>query len=317
VFCRLTIRYGASNLGIMVYRVTLLAAIFLVFLTGLSAQRRLDAWMQPNRTPTGSCRRIVSMAPSITETLYALGLGDRVVGVTRYCNYPLDAKKKPQTGGYYDPNFEAIVAVRPDLVVMLDDHEQTMPGFEKLGLQTLVVSHRTVDGIIESFRTIGRACGKENEGRRLAADFNSRLERIRRKTPLAPKPRVLFSLDRKFGSGHLTDVYMAGADGYFEKMIELAGGENAYRVRGVRNPVVSPEGILWLNPDVIVDMVPKDIVEQLTRKTILADWDELGQVSAVKNHRVVIFDQDYAYVPGPRFIRVVEDLAEVLETTRK
>lgn len=296
----------------MVHRITLIAAILLAFSASILAHRRLDDPMRPEIMPLWQCRRIVSMAPSITETLYALGLGDRVVGVTRYCEYPPEVKDKPRVGGYYDPNFEAIVALQPDLVVMLEKHEQSLPGLEKLKLETLVVSHKTIEGIIESFRTIGRVCGKGVEGRRMAYDYQNRLRRIRDKTEHLPRPRVLFALDRTMGRGHLADVYVVGADDYFDRIIELAGGENVYRGQGVRYPVVSSEGILWLNPDVIVDLAPKQVLEQTDRQTLVSDWDELGQVEAVKKHRVLVFDQDYASIPGPRFLRLVEDLARVL-----
>ena len=176
-----------------------------------------------------------------------------------------------------------------------------------------MVSHKTIEGIIESFRTIGRVCGKGPEGRRMAYEYENRLRRIRAKTQGLPRPRVLFVLDRTFGRGHLADVYVAGVDDYFDRIIELAGGQNAYRQRGVRNPVVSPEGILWLNPDVIVDLVPKDVLDQLRparrSRPTGRNW---RRSTAVKNHRVLVFDQDYAFVPGPRFIRLVEDLAHVL-----
>jgi iron complex transport system substrate-binding protein len=110
----------------------------------------------------------------------------------------------------------------------------------------------------------------------------------------------------------LADVFVAGVDDYFDTIITLAGGQNVYRERGVRNPVVSSEGILWLNPDVIIDLARETAMKQLDRQTIIADWNELGQVEAVKNHRILVFDQDYDCVPGPRFIRLVEDLARVL-----
>src|SRR3990172_5373816 len=209
----------------MVYRATLIAAIVLVFSASLLAHKRIEDPMRPEATPFWQCRRIVSMSPSITETLYALGLGDHVVGGTRYCEYPPEVKDKVQIGGYFDPNFEAILALKPDLVVMLEEHEQSLPGFEKLKLETLVVSHQTIEGIIESFRTIGRVCGKGPEGRRMAYDYENRLGRIHDKTRLLPRPRVLFALDRTFGRGHLVDVYIVGADGYFDRIIELARSE--------------------------------------------------------------------------------------------
>ena len=264
----------------MRYRMTLLAMIFVVFAGSLLAQRRIDEPLRPEFTPLWRCRRIVSMAPSITETLYALGLGDRVVGVSRDCQYPPEVeelKKTGDVGGYYDPNFEAILALKPDLVIMLEEQAQSLPGMAKLKLETLVVCHKTVEGILESFRTIGRVCGRGPEGRRMERDFRDRLARIEDRTRMFARPRVLIVLDRILDCGHLADVYIAGVDDYFDRIIRLAGGQNAYRQRGVRYPVVSPEGILRLNPDVIVDLVPSDKVRKIGRQAVLDDWNDVAR----------------------------------------
>ena len=299
----------------MGYRLTLLASIVLVFAGSLLAQKRLDMRARPEAAPRWQCRRIVSMAPSITETLFALGLGDRVVGVTRDSSYPSEVeniKKTGNVGGYYDPNLEAILSLKPDLVVMLEEQAQALPEFEKLHLETLVVSHQTVEGIIASFAAIGRRCGKGPEGRRMACDFRRRVDLIRKRARELPRPRVLFVLDRTFGCGHLADLYVAADDHYIDTIINWAGGENACQQRGVRYPVISTEGVLRLNPDVIIDMAPPDMVKQYGRKKILDDWKDLREVEAVKNHRIYILDQDYAYIPGPRFLQLVETLARLL-----
>jgi iron complex transport system substrate-binding protein len=300
----------------MRYRMTLLAMIFVVFAGSLLAQRRIDEPLRPESAPLWRCQRIVSMAPSITETLYALGLGNRVVGVTRDCKYPPEVERvrhgKGNIGGYYDTNFEAILALKPDLVIMLEEQADSLPGLVKLKLETLTVSHKTVDGIIESFRTIGRVCGAGTKGRRMAQDFRNRLDRIEQQTRMFARPRVMIALDRILDCGHLADVYIAGVDDYFDRIIELAGGQNVYRHRGVRYPVVSPEGILRLNPDVIVDLVRSESVRKFGRQAILDHWNDVRTVNAVKGRRVLIFDRDYDFVPGPRFILLVEQLARAL-----
>ena len=99
---------------------------------------------------------------------------------------------------------------------------------------------------------------------------------------------MLFVLDRTFGRGQPADLYVAADDSYFDTIIDWAGGQNAYWQRGVRYPVVSTEGILWLNPDVIVDLVPPETLAAVGRQTMLDDWNELKGVEAVKNHRVLI-----------------------------
>jgi iron complex transport system substrate-binding protein len=296
----------------MKYRFTLIVAILVVFAGSLTAQRRIDAPIDAAASPRWQCRRIVSMSPSLTETLYALGLGDRLVGVARDCCYPPEVEKVKKTGnvgGYYDPNLEAVLALKPDLVVMLEEQAQALPNFEKLGLETLVVNHQSVQGIIESFGIVGGKCGRGPEGRQMARDFQNRVDRIRQRTQNRPRPRVLFVLDRTFGCGQLSDLYVAADDSYIDTIIDWAGGKNAYSRRGVRYPVVSTEGIMGLNPDVIVDLIPPGLANKIGRQALLNDWNDVKGVTAVKNGRVLIFDQDYACVPGPRFIRLVEDLA--------
>jgi iron complex transport system substrate-binding protein len=298
----------------MWYRIALVVMILAVFAGSLWVEGQVDKPL-PARARTGRYRRIVSMAPSITETLFSLGLGDRVVGVTRDCKYPPEVESVKTTGnigGYYDPNFEALVARRPDLVIILEEHRDSLPGLAKLNVETLVVCHKTVNGMIESFRIIGRACGKDAEGERMAEDFTKRLDRIAERTRELPHPRVLVVLDRLLDCRHLADAYVAADDGYFDEIIRLAGGRNACPQRGVRYPVLSVEGILRLNPDAIVDLVPPDKLRTFGRRAVLGDWNDAGSVTAVKNHRVWIFDQDYAFVPGPRVINLVEDLARKL-----
>jgi iron complex transport system substrate-binding protein len=299
----------------MGYRLTLAAAVFLAFATGWLAQRRLDGPRQPEVAPRWQCRQIVSMAPSITETLYALGLGDRVKGVTRFCNYPPQVDEVRETGcigGLFDPNLEKIVALKPDLVIMLEEQAQAIPNFDRLKLETLVVSHKTIDGIIDSFRTIGRVCGKGPEGRRMADDFTNRVQCLRARARQRSRPSVLVVLNRTHGCGHLSDLYVAADDGYVDTMIDLAGGRNACRQRGIRYPVVSAERVLADNPDVIVELVPPDVLKQYPRQTLLDDWNELKNLKAVRDRRVLLFDNDYTLVPGPRFLRLAEDLAREL-----
>ncbi len=289
-------------------RLVLATVIVGVFAGSYGARQRLARETLP-RLPQHP-QRIISMAPSITETLYALGLGDRVVGVTRYCVYPPEARAKPRLGGIMDPNFEAMVALRPDLVITLDDAQRHDLAFAKLGLPLLIVNHKSIDGILASIATIGRAGGATAQAERLVADLRARLDRVWRKTAGRPRPRVLFSIDRTPGTGHIEDAYVAGADGQFDRMIEIAGGQNAYP-GGVRFPVVSSEGILHMNPQVIVDMVPR-LAANANRAAVRADWNELAGVEAVARGRVYVLDDDYVSVPGPRVILFVEKLARLI-----
>jgi iron complex transport system substrate-binding protein len=258
-----------------------------------------------------SHKRIISLAPSITECLYVLGLMDQVVGVTRYCDYPPEALTKTKIGGYYDPNYEAILMLKPDLIIMLAEHEEPRENLAKLGYNIVVVNHKSISGILRSIEAIGEACGASEKARSITEDIRARMERIREKTEGLSHPRVMVSIGRNMGSGTLKDVYISGNEGFYNEMIEFIGGVNVYK-GGVAFPVVSGEGIIIMNPEIIIDVVP-DLEERgWDPEMIYKEWDVVSQVDAVKNRRVHVFGEDYVAVPGPRFISIMEKIARVI-----
>jgi len=262
--------------------------------------------------PRGSFSRIVSLAPSITETLFALGLGDRLVGVTQFCDYPPQARQLPKIGGYYDPNYEAIIVQRPDLVVLLDEHQDARKNLTSTGLHVFSVNHRTIAGIIDSIDTIGTLCCREKQAISLLTDIQARIARIKQKTPShSGRPRVLLSIGKSMASGS-KDACVAGKEGFYDAMIEIAGGENVYTGSTVRFPLISPEGITKLNPDVIIDLVADPEKLPGGTQALVNEWNELRDVNAVKNGRVCILTGGHLMRPGPRFIQTVEDIAKAI-----
>jgi iron complex transport system substrate-binding protein len=259
----------------------------------------------------GGYERIVSLAPSITEDLYTLGLMDRVVGVTRFCDYPPEALDKTKIGGYTDPNYEAIIALKPDLIIMLAEHEEPRKRLGKLGFDIVSVNHKSIEGILESIEAIGDACGVLPKAKAVTKHLMERMERIQEKTAGYPSPRVMVSIGRNMGSGSLEDVYISGKDGFYDEMIERLGGVNTY-TGNIAAPVISYEGILQMNPDVIIDIVP-DLEERgWDLEQIYKEWEMVQQVKAVRNKRVYVFGEDYVAVPGPRFIKIMEEMARAM-----
>ena len=292
--------------------IILTAVVVLVFAGGFWAKGLLDRPCDRILGNVRTCRRIVSTAPSITETLFALGLGDRVVGVTRFCNYPPQAKTRTKIGGFFDLNFEAVVVLRPELVVILVEDERSRQAFGKLGIKTLAVCHQNIEGIVDSITDIGRTCGMAENAETIVADIHARVNRIRRKPATLPRRSVMVAVARTFRCGRLEDVYIAGRDGHIDRIVELAGGRNAYSQGVVRFPVVSIEGILQMNPEVIIDLVPEATAEQLGTESIIADWRQVSGVEAVRTGRVYVVADDRATVPGPNFIRLAEHLARLI-----
>lgn len=253
--------------------------------------------------------RIVSLAPSVTEVLFALGLGDRVVGVTRFCSYPPEATELPEVGGYLDLNLEAIVALDPDLVIAIQDHDAAKARLEDLGLRVLQVDQESLSGILDSITVIADACGVPDRGNRLADRIRGRLQSVEDRVRGLEQPRVLAVVGREVGQGTLTTVWVAGRTTFYDDLIGLAGGTNVAPPSVVAYPEVSREGLYHLDPDVILDMLADLDVRGADSATAAADWRDLPELKAVRSGRVHEVVSELAVVPGPRIGELVEEIA--------
>jgi iron complex transport system substrate-binding protein len=256
--------------------------------------------------------RIVSLAPSVTEVLFALGLGDRVVGVTRFCRYPPEAERIPDVGGYLDLNFEAIVALAPDLVVAIQDHDAARTRLEDLGVPVLQVDQESLAGILDSISAIADACGVPDRGRRLADEIRGRMAAVERRVHGRQRPRVLAVVGREVGHGSLSNVWVAGRTTFYDELIELAGGTNVAPASAVVYPEISREGLYHLDPDVILDLLADLDERGVDPAEAMADWGDLPMLAAVRSHRVHEIVHELAVVPGPRIGQLVEEIARAL-----
>ena len=259
-----------------------------------------------------SYERIISLSPSTTETIFALGLGSKLVGVTQFCNYPPEAKEIKNVGGYFDPNYEAITMLQPDLVIILPEHESVKQYLSELGINYLVVNNKTIADILSTIETIGKVCDAEIKAGQLLRDINSRINNIKEKTKDLALPRVLISVGRTIGEETLKEVYIVGQNTYYNELINFAGGKNAFQNERIEYPMLSAEGIILINPEIIIDLIADLASSGLTEARVKEEWECVGSVEAVKNNRLYVFTKGYIVIPGPRFILLLEDLARVI-----
>lgn len=259
--------------------------------------------------------RIVSLSPNLTHIIYALGELDRVVGVTIYSDFPPEADKLPKVGGWVNPNFEAIVALKPDLVVLMRDQD-TIFGekIRELGLKTLVTdSNDSVDDILSTITNLGDVLDKEEKAEGVASEIKARLNEIGKSTRGLPRKSVLLVVGRNPGT--LEDIYVIGRNNYINELIELAGGENV--VENTRLSIkITKEAMLTFDPDVIIEINH----EQLDReKEILQTWSELRQSRAVQNNEVYILPSTVVLHPSQTIVEGAQVLTRILhpETTEK
>jgi iron complex transport system substrate-binding protein len=249
--------------------------------------------------------RIVSLAPSNTEILFALGLGDKVAGVTDYCNYPDEAKEKPSIGGFSTVNIEAVVALEPDLILATERHSKTViPALENLGYTVVALSPETLDEVIESIDFVGEITGTQKEASQLTGNLQKRIDTVKNKTAAIEqdeKPRVLYL------TWH-DPLMTAGTGTLANNVLTTAGGINiAGDISG--DTAISLETVIDRNPQTIVASVGMGSGEDLPWQYVQTE-ERLKITDALKNEQVYKINGDLIHRAGPRCVDALEIMAQ-------
>ena len=249
-------------------------------------------------------RRIVPLAPSITETLFALGLNDEIVGVTNYCDYPAEALEKPRIGGFVNPCIEKIVSLRPELIIATYDgnRRETVNKLTELAFAIFVTYPKDFDGILRTIENMGWITGRKREASRIVSDIKRRREEIIKLTKDLEKPKVFLQV----GDSPLITI---GRDTFANDLIETAGGISISRDEPMHYPTYSIEDVLIKEPDIIIitSMDSKRDSKGLMRK-----WAKWGSIPSVKRGKVFVIDSDLVNRPSPRIIEGLEEIAKII-----
>jgi iron complex transport system substrate-binding protein len=283
------------------------AAVLTVVLAASLALSTLVGCQDAAPPPAPStARRIVVLAPSATETLYALGAGDRVVGVCAQCDYPEAAARAPKVGGYLTPSVEAVLGVRPDLVIAVPSpgNREAVRAIERAGVRVLVVQDRQLGDLWDSIASIADALGDAAAGARLAAEVHAALDRVRAGVAGAPPVRVLLVV------GH-SPLIVAGAGTLQGELLEIAGGTNVAADVGSSWPQVSLELVVARAPDVILDAAMG------TEAGAHALFAGLTTVPAVRDGRIVAVSSDALFRSGPRVAEAAALFAAAIHPPRE
>ena len=276
-------------------------------------------WLQPEPTnpeqhisPHNDYQRIVALSPSIVEIIYLLGLENQLVGVSRFSNYPAEAKEKPSIGGYVDLEYEKLISLQPSCVILLKEQATLAVKLEQLGIHTINISHDNTDGIIESIKIIGKELGHPDKARQIVAGINSAVSKqLSAYQNMPDQPRVLISISRDTTADHPAQVIIAGSAGFHRELVQMIGARNAYQ-GPVAFPMLSREKLIELNPDVIIDLVNTDTWNKLGKQRLLSQWHSYQELKAVSNQRVVIIHGDQHLIPGPRFPQTLKHFARAI-----
>jgi len=238
--------------------------------------------------------RIVSLAPSITEMLFYLDLGERVVGVTAFCNYPEEARRKPSIGFMINPDLEKIVSLQPDLVFATAEgnRRDVVDTLERVGIKVYVLAPYRLEDIFREILSIGEITGEGDRARERVKELKARVEAIRHKTEGVKGIKILYLIS--------TDpIISVGKGSFIHDIIEIAGGENVAANLSTRYPRMQMEDIVVRDPEVILG--PPDVIKEVGK------WKRRwGKISAIKNDRIYSIDADIVNRPGPRVVEGVE-----------
>lgn len=258
-------------------------------------------------------QRIISTAPSITELLFAIGAGSRVVGVTTYCRHPAAALKIAKIGDYIHPNTEVVLGLKPDLIVS-EASPLHRDVFATLGLPVLHVKFETIEDIYASARTLGKALGLSTGAEQLVHKIEADLAAVQAKVKARPVVPLFFLVGRTPGS--LEGMIAVGSAPYLNQVMKIAGGTNIFADSTMRYFHVSGEQVLARNPPVIFDMgdmADTSAVSETQRKSVEQLWrGKLGNLSAVRNQRLYVVSSDVFAVPGPRVAECAREFAQRL-----
>ena len=251
--------------------------------------------------------RIVSMAPNLTEILFALGLDDKVVGVTQDSDYPPAALAKPRVGTFWQPNIEAVIATKPNLVVTLafEQQRELARRLKRIGYDCLGVNIEKIDDLFSAIAAIGDAAAANEQAQELSGRIKTQMHRFQEATAGLPKVKVLWVVQRE-------PLRIAPRDTFINEMIELAGGENAVGPTLRNYPPIGAEQVIAAGPEVIIEPVMVQGSPDGQRRQAFAYWQKFTNVPAVVNKRIYVIDGDVVSRLGPRLPVGIEIIAKCL-----
>ncbi len=254
--------------------------------------------------------RIVSIVPALTEALFSMGAGPRVVGVGSFDRHPAEVETLPKVGGLIDPDMEQIIALTPDLVVLYGSQEDQVAQLERAGISVFVYAHGGLTDTLATIRELGGRTGQDVPADALADRIADQIAQVRSRIAERPRPRVMLVFGREPGT--LSNVYASGGLGFLHDMVEAAGGDNVFSDVARESVQLSSESMLTAAPDIIIEL---SYDERMTPDRQAAErevWNRLRAIPAVQAGRVHLLLGNEFVQPGPRMGDATEAIARAV-----
>ena len=297
------------NTGGMRRRVTLT----ILAVTGVVALG-LDRPTVANRSQGTATSRIISLVPAVTEMLFAIGAGSQVVGVSTFDRFPPEVEGRPKVGALLDPDFERILTLRPDLVIVYGSQADLMARLSRASIPYFTYRHAGLTGVTATIRELGERVGRRVDGDRIASAIDRDLAAVRARVAGRPRPRTALIFGREPGA--LRGMYASGGIGFLHDLLETAGGQNAYADVTREGVQVSAESILTRAPEVLLEVRSSEGWPSSRLAEERALWRTWPSLPAVKANRIYILADSAIAIPGPRVVDSARKFADVLHGHR-
>jgi iron complex transport system substrate-binding protein len=251
-------------------------------------------------------QRIVSLAPHITEIIFRLGAGDRLVARSDYCRYPSAALQLPTVGGYLNPDLEKIVSLKPDLVFIFPN-EKLGKNLAQLQLKVAAIPNETISDILEGIEIVGKNLQLESTAQSIISSIRDSLKYLAKKAARLPNRSALILIGREPGT--IRALYAAGKETYLSEMVEMLNIKNIFDDIPLRYFEVSKEDLLLRNPDMILEFHSDSVTDT---EQLMRDWDQLNTLKAVQNQEIMIFNDLSFLIPGARIAKNAYTLYQTL-----
>jgi iron complex transport system substrate-binding protein len=254
--------------------------------------------------------RIISLIPSVTEMLFAIGAGEDVIGVSSFDHFPPAAESRVKVGGLLDPDFERILSLRPDLVVVYGTQSSLIDRLNRAGIAIFPYQHAGLADITQTLRQVGARTGRADAAGRLASTIEQRIDDIRARTRALPHPRTMVVFEREAGT--LRGMFASGGVGFLHDMLIAAGGIDVFADVPRQSLQVTTEIALAKAPEVIVEIHsgPGWTANRISRERDV--WRVLPSVPAVRTGRIYLLTDELMSIPGPRVVQAIEAIAKAL-----
>ena len=270
----------------------------------------LCIWSITFQEAHAAARRVISTSPAITEILFALGVGNKVVGVTDFCSYPKEACTLPSIGGPLNPSTETWISLKPDLIIIQEDSEIIQKNANIFKIPSLTISVSNLKNILISIQAIADSLEVPKTGRQLTDKIKIKINDYRSQLKeLKPRQVLMLLSDTNDPS---RDLYAVGRGTFLNELLIIAGGKNILPDTMAKYPKISKEFIIAKSPEIIIEVGPKSNLSNEEIKVRKKTWGKYSTLRAVKDDRLYFIGADYILIPGPRLLNILDDFTRTI-----